>query len=227
MAEAFLYPTTPEAQATESSIVRYDFDPRKSARMIESLGFTKGGDNFYRDSGGQQLRIEIRATSGEANPKTMYGAGEYLQRVGVAIDPVVIPLQLVDDQRYRATFPGLIVNGGPADTGLEDFHSNQARVPETNFSGRNRSRYMNPELDVLIDRYLTTIPFAARMEPARQITRHVTENLPALPLFFDTWPSATASRLTNVGVSANGGYLTWNAYEWDVTPAASSGRGRG
>ena len=37
------------------------------------------------------------------------------------------------------------------------------------------------------------------MQPARSITQHVTENLPALPLFFDTWPSATSSRLENVG----------------------------
>ena len=54
---------------------------------------------------------------------------------------------------------------------------------------------MNPQLDVLIDRYLTTIPFDERMEAAKQITQHVTENLPALPLFFDTWPSATSPRL--------------------------------
>jgi ABC-type transport system substrate-binding protein len=171
---------------------------------------------MYRDPGGQQLRVEIRATSGEANPKTMYAAADYLQRVGIAVDQVVIPLQLVDDQRYRATFPGLIVNGGPADTGLEDFHSRQARLPENNFTGRNRSRYSNPQLDTLVDRYLTTIPFDARMDAAREIVRHETENLPAIPLFFDTWPSATAARISNVGVSANQGFMTWNVSEWDI-----------
>ena len=98
---------------------------------------------------------------------------------------------------------------------MEDFQTSQARLPENGFAGRNRSRYMNPQLDVLIDRYLTTIPFDERMEAAKQITQHVTENLPALPLFFDTWPSATSPRLNNVGVSANGGMMTWNVNTWE------------
>ncbi len=216
IAEQFIYPSTPEARATESSIVRYDFDPRKSVQMIESLGYVRGADGFFRDVGGQQLRLEIRATAGEANPKTMYAAAAALEKVGVAIEPVIIPIQFNDDQRYRATFPGFIVNGGPADTGLDDFHSAQARLPENGYSGRNRSRYQNPQLDGFIDRYLTTIPFETRMEFARQITRHVTENLPALPLFFDTWPSATSARLLNVGVSANLGMSTWNVHTWEL-----------
>ena len=141
---------------------------------------------------GKQLRLEIRATSGEANPEDDVCRGRLVPAAGHrGRSTVMIPLQLVDDQKYRATFPGLIVNGGPAETGLDDFHSNQARLPENNYAGRNRSRYVNPELDALIDHYLTTIPFDARMDTAREITRHLTENLPALPLFFDSWPSAT------------------------------------
>jgi hypothetical protein len=54
------------------------------------------------------------------------------------------------------------------------------------------------------------------MDAARQIARHVTENLPILPLFFDTWPGAASERLVNVGASANNGQATWNAHEWDI-----------
>jgi hypothetical protein len=88
-------------------------------------------------------------------------------------------LQLVDDQEYRSNFPAFIVNGSPADDNLEAWHSNQSRLPETRYRGSNRSRYMNAELDAAIVRYQTTIPFGPRMEAAREITRHVTENLPA------------------------------------------------
>jgi ABC-type transport system substrate-binding protein len=126
-------------------------------------------------------------------------------------------LQLVNDQQYRATFPGLIVNGGGGDADqLETNHSREARVPETNFTGSNRSRYSNAELDAIIDRYVTTIPFDARMDLARQIAHHVTENLPILPLIFDTWPGAVSGRMMNVTASQNNGMSTWNAHEWDV-----------
>jgi ABC-type transport system substrate-binding protein len=217
VAHGLVYPTLVEGRETERAIVRYDYDQRRAAQIIEGLGYTKASDGFYRDASGQQLRLEIRATQGEINPKTMFAVADFLQRLGVAIDPVIIPLQLVSDQQYRATFPGLIVNGGGGDADeLEQSHSSRARLPETNYTGGNRSRYMNAEMDALIDRYVTTIPFEERMEAARQITRHVTENLPTLPLFFDTWPGAAAPRIVNVGASANNGRSTWNAHLWDV-----------
>lgn len=217
VAHHFIYPNLPEARATESALVRYEYDPRRAAQLMEGLGYAKGGDGFYRDAAGQQLRIEIRTTQSEINPKSMSAVADYLQRLGIAIDPVIIPVQLVSDQRYRASFPGLIVNGGPANaSNLEDFHSSQARVPENNFSGSNRARYMHPEMDTLVERYQTTIAFDARMEVARQIVRHTTENLPVVPLFFDSWPSAAAARLVNVGPSANSGESTWNVHQWDV-----------
>jgi peptide/nickel transport system substrate-binding protein len=146
VANGLVYPTLVEGRETERAIVRYDYDQRRAAQMIEGLGYTRDSDGFYRDAGGQQLRLEIRATQGEINPKTMFAVADFLQRVGVAIDPVIIPLQLVSDQQYRATFPGLIVNGGGGDADeLEQSHSSRARLPETNYTGGNRSRYMNPE----------------------------------------------------------------------------------
>jgi peptide/nickel transport system substrate-binding protein len=216
-ADHFIYPTVPEYRATESALVKYEFDPRRSQQIMESLGYAKGGDGFYRDGSSQQLRIEVRTTQGEINPKTQAAVADYLERAGFAMDQVIIPLQLVSDQKYRATFPGLIVNGGGADaSNLEDFHSSQARLPENNYSGQNRARYFNPEMDALIERYQTTIPFEARMDAARQITRTVTENLPVLPLFFDSWPGAVAARLSGVQASANMGRSTWNVQEWQL-----------
>jgi len=216
-ADHFIYPTLPEYRATESAVVKYDFDVRRSAQLLEGLGYVKGADGFYRDAGGQPLRLEIRTTQGEINPKTLAAVADYLERAGIGMDQVIIPLQLASDQRYRATFPALIVNGGGADaSNLEEIHSSQARLPENNYSGQNRGRCMNAELDSFIERYQTTIPFEARMDAARQITRHVTENLPVLPLFFDSWPGAVASRLSNVQASANMGRSTWNVHEWEL-----------
>jgi len=210
-------PTLRDGQEIDSSLVKYEFDPRKSAQMIEALGYTKGSDGFYHDAAGQLLKIEIRTTQSEINPKTMFASSDFLKRAGIEIDPVIIPLQLVNDQKYRSAFPGMIVNGGgQGEDPLGSFHSREARTPENNYAGSNRSRYMNPQLDALTDRYLTTIAYGPRMDLAREISRHVTENLPILPLIFDTWPSAASGKLVNVGASQNGGMSTWNAHEWDV-----------
>jgi peptide/nickel transport system substrate-binding protein len=216
VANGLVYPTLVEGNESERAAARYEYDPRRTAQLVEGLGYTKGADGFYRDAAGQQLRTEIRATQSEINPKTMSAVAEYLQRVGIGIDQVIIPVQLVNDQQYRATFPGLIVNGGGGAAGeLENFHSSKVRMAETNYAGSNRAGYRNPQLDSLIDRYLTTIPMEPRMELAREITQHVTENLPQLPLFFDSWPGAASSRLVNARAASDGAQ-TWNVREWDV-----------
>ena len=215
-ANGMVYPTIVEGRETEPAAVRYEFDPKKAVQMLDGLGLSKGSDGFYRDPTGQPMRMEIRATNGEINPKTMFAVADYLQRVGLAIDTVVIPLQLVNDQEYRAKFPGLIVNGGGGGAAeLEAVHSRNIRTAETNYSGANRAGYRDAEMDSLIDRYTTSIPMPQRMELARQITKNATENLPVLPLFFDAWPGAAAARMINAA-AAGDTTQTWNTQDWDV-----------
>lgn len=216
IAHGVVYPTTVEGREAEAAATRYDYDPRKSAQLIEGMGMTKGPDGYYRDPQGQPMKIEVRATNSEINTKTMYTASDSLQRAGLAMDPVVIPVQLVNDQEYRAKFPGLIVNGGGGGpTELETFHSSKVRTAETGYSGANRAGYRSAELDAIIDRYTVTIDIRPRMELVRQITRHMTENLPQLPLFFDTWPGAASPRLLNARAASDGAQ-TWNIHLWDV-----------
>ncbi len=216
MAHGVIYPTLAEGKAAEPSAVRYDFDPRRAQQLIESLGMTKGGDGLYRDPSGQPMKIEVRATNSDINTKTLLSVSDYLQRVGLAIDQVVIPGQLVSDQEYRAKFSGLIINGGGGGaTELENFHSAKVRTAESRYTGGNRAGYRNPEVDALIDRYTMTIPFGPRAELVKQITRHVTENLPQLPLFFDTWPGAASPKLVNARAASDGSQ-TWNIHLWDL-----------
>ena len=87
-------------------------------------------------------------------------------------------------------------------------------IPQNRFVGGNRSRYMNPELDGLIDRYLATIPFAPRMQALGGIVHHVSDQLNVIGLFYDLRTTLVSNRLRNVTAQ----YPTWNAHEWELTP---------
>src|SRR5205807_5931219 len=62
VAHGVVYPTLAEGTETDSAVVRYEYDPRRAAQLVESFGYTKGPDNMYRDPRGIPLKIEIRAT---------------------------------------------------------------------------------------------------------------------------------------------------------------------
>ncbi len=217
IAHVFVAPDEPEYPAIEPAVVKYPYDPRAAAQMIEQLGYSKGADGVYRDGSGQRLEVELRATAGDLNQKTMFGVASYWQRLGLAPETVAIPPQRASDLEYRATFPGFSVQrqGGELSF-MENFHSSQARTRENRFAGSNNTRYMSPELDAIIDSYLRTIPEAERMAVAREGVRHITENVVEFPLFYDTQPALIANKLVNVYAARGNTQTAWNAHEWDV-----------
>ncbi len=218
VAHIFLSPSEPEYAEWAQGLVTYEYDPRRATQEIEALGYSRGGDGIFRDATGQRLSVEIRTVSTDINQKIMLTLGDSWQRIGVGVEPNVVPPQRQRDLPYRATFPAFDMQRQPSqvDT-LYNLYSYESRLPETNFVGRNYSRYMSPQLDALLDRYFTTVAWPARMEVGRQIAHHVTEQLVWLDLFYDAQPVMVSARLKNVTVGkAAGAQDSWNAHEWDV-----------
>jgi len=221
--DSILNPSEREYEPTRSSAVRYDYDPRLATQTIADLGFARGADGVFREANGERLTIHIHSVaSGEDNEKSMLSAADYFQRVGLATETVTIPLQRQNDREYRATIPGFdLAGGGGGDTSyFERLRSSQAPVPENNFVGRNKVRYMNPELDGLIERFFLTVPWDARMEALRPIVHHISDQVVIIQLFYTANPTMVADRIRNVSESLSTyAVVSWNAHEWDVTGA--------
>lgn len=199
---------------TLPSVVRYGYDPRGAAQLLEELGYTKGPDGLFRDRAGKPLTSEARASPSPAiHTKSLFPVVDYRQRLGVIIDSVVIPVQRASDAEYRATHPSFEVVRQPNGPGaVERLHSAQAPLPHNRFAGGNRSRYMNPGFDGLIDQYVSTIPWEPRMQVLGQIMRHISDQLNVMGLFYDLRTTLVTNRLEQVSAQ----YPTWNAHEWEL-----------
>lgn len=215
---SLLNPNQAQYQDVESRIIRYEYDPRKAAMMIESLGYVRGADGF-RDATARKLAVEIRTSKGDdLQEKSMFASADYWQRVGVGVDPVVVPPERSRDAEYRQTFPAFDLKRQPNDVdAFKRMHSSQTPLPETRFVGTNFSRYVNSELDALIDRYFATIPKEDRVQVVGQIAQHIAEQLNLMGLFYQAEPSMIANRLQNIVVKKVGGSTHMgNAHEWDI-----------
>jgi len=203
----------------EAGVIRYDYDPRRAAQLLEGLGLSKGADGFYQDASGQRLAaLEVRAPGeDDESEKVVFATVDGWQRLGIASEVNIVPRQLVANREYRATRPGLLIQGG--NHGLDSlirFQGNTIPSAATNWVGGNGSNYASPELDALYDRYLTTIPMRERAQVVNQILRHYNEWLPYLPLYKTVEPTMIANRLLNVYPSNSWATQAWNAHEWDV-----------
>lgn len=230
LVEAIMYGITNVADTTvgpnqvdypeiESSVVRYPYDPSRTAQLLAELGYTKGADGSYADSSGAKLQVEARATAQlDYQPKTLAAVADYWRRAGITVDEIVVPNQQVPDREYRHTRPGFEVLGLNNDPdNFQIFHSSRTPLPSNAFSGLNRSRYMNPEYDALVDRYLETISRPERLQVEREIVHHLSDQLVFMGLFYTTTHSLIGNRVKNS--TARGPLSTdaWNGEQWELS----------
>jgi ABC-type transport system substrate-binding protein len=223
VAHSYLNPGQAEYREIESRLPRFEYDPRRATQLVEGLGYSRGADGWFRDPTGQQLEIEVRSAPADSAAKAAASVADSWQRVGIGATTVQATGRLAPDPEAEAAFPGFAIVGQPKDiAGLRFLHSAGARLPENQFRAPapNWSRYMNAELDGLIDRYFQTIPVPDRTAVLGRIIRHVAEQLPVMGTYYDGQPDAFAHRLVNVSTrvagAAAGTHPSWNAHEWDV-----------
>ncbi len=215
-----ILPDQPRFAPIIARVPKYEYDPTRAMQLIEGLGYSRGPDGMLVDTARRPLPpVEIRApATADLQLDLMHTISDYWQRIGVPTDLVPVPLSRNQDREYRSTRPAYYVVGGPG--GLEGiprlFPSSEIPSPRTRWAGNNASRWSNPEMDELVERYLVTIPERERMEVVERIMRLANEELPLYPLFFNVEPTMIAHRLANVGGRSSPGTQAWNAHEWDV-----------
>jgi peptide/nickel transport system substrate-binding protein len=196
-----------------SQVVRYDYNPQRAGQVLEELGYVRDAERILRDASGQRLTLEVRATTSPViHTKTMFPVADYWQRLGIAAEPLVVPIQRSNDLEYTANFPSFFVVRQPlGSANLDRFRGSEARLPPR-YNGRNQSRYNSPELEELIDRLLVTIPRDGRTQVMGQIVHHVSNELNAMGLFYDVRTMLVSNRLENVPVENS----AWNIHLWNL-----------
>jgi len=218
---SYVGPRAPFYREIEPSIGKYEYDPRKAADLVQSLGYSRGADGGLRDSAGQKLSVEIRTTPAEnqSHRKVNLSVGDYWQRIGVGVDPLFYTTGPAFDAEWRATFPAFELRDGPNQLTRigDELHSRNAATPERRFLGGNAGRHIDPTYDGLIDRMQVTVPMAERVRVIAEIMRHETENVALMPLIYSAEPILIGARIKNVnaGSEDNTG-VAWNAHLWDL-----------
>ncbi|RLC78027.1 MAG: hypothetical protein DRI61_10520 [Chloroflexi bacterium] len=75
-----------------ATLTTYEYSPTKAANLLTELGYVKGPDGFWRDSGGNLLKLEIKAPSGwsdwVAGAEAIAG---YLITFGITTEVTTVP----------------------------------------------------------------------------------------------------------------------------------------
>ena len=212
IAHTYIGPDWREFSEIDPVTMKYPFDLQRSAQLMQEAGFRRGSDGAYQDSTGNRLSVEIRAPRTDINLKSSYAVQSYWRQAGIGSEVAEIPPQRTNEREYRSSFPGVeLIRPGAQVDSFTSIRSNNIPTAASNWAGGNRQRFASPELDAIIERYLTTIPTTQRMEALKDAVRFTSDQLLWLGVIFDAPVRFTANRLKNVPAGVG-----WQSHEWEV-----------
>jgi ABC-type transport system substrate-binding protein len=149
--------------------------------------------------------------------KTAETVSNQWRNLGIQVRTEVVPQSRAGVLEYRATRPGFVFSR--RGTGMENlllFQTRELPLAENRYAGKNLSRYSNPEMDTLVDRYFAAVIPAERTQVLAQVMHHMSDQLPIMTLFYDTEPSLVSNRIINYGGKPGASTGAWNVDQWDV-----------
>lgn len=207
-----------EYEPIQDAIVRYEYDPRKAAQLLEEVGYHKGGAGIYEDSAGRRLAFEHWGIQEEQERvRATFVVTDFWKKLGLDVEPNIIPAARSRDRELGATFPAFMVRGVPGSYSvLESFyHGKNIPTAENGWRGNNRARYVSGELDAAIDRFSATIPFQPRVQVLKDVVRQQSEQAVWMGLFYAVYNTMVSNKLQGVTPGSNRA-KAFNAHLWDV-----------
>jgi peptide/nickel transport system substrate-binding protein len=167
---------------------KYPYDLRQSEQLMAQLGFSKGADGMYVGPTGRLTPEVLGLAEGQEGQETTIVV-DFLRRGGFDAQLRLVPSALINQSdEMKATFPAWRTNYTPTNRslGAERLLGSRAAAPENRWAGTNKTGWSHPEHDRLYDAWTKALDRDERNRLIVQIARIESEELPYIPLYFNT-----------------------------------------
>jgi peptide/nickel transport system substrate-binding protein len=183
----------------------YAFDVAKAKQLMDESGLKDP------DGDGPQPRfskpIVFKVSGSSVAAKNYAGVIQnYLKNVGIPVTIETAELNTLFDELRRGNFQifyGQWVGGNQDPIFLKDLFAT-SEIPTEARASRNRSRYSNKELDVMLDEAVNTFDREKARQLYVQIQEIVSRDVPVLPLWYQANIVIAKKTVGNIKVDASG-----------------------
>jgi peptide/nickel transport system substrate-binding protein len=182
-----LLPTELYTQEVDRAISKYPHDVNRAAQLLTEAGFSRGADGFYTSVEGR-FRPEVRTIAGGQIEREMTILADAYRRSGVDAQEFVVPAAQSSDGQVLASFPALFSgksNTDDTDGGLDKLLSDKIPRADNRWSGSALGGYASTEFDRLYNVFSTALSRAAREQAIVDMSRMVSEELSAIPMYYN------------------------------------------
>lgn len=218
MSEVPLIPPSVDYYPTvEREAAKYPLNPTQAQSLLTEAGYVRGGDGVWVSPTGGRLSFPLITSASSQNEAEIAILAAGWRQAGIDVAESIMSVAQAQSGEARSTYPGiqsLSIPLGP-DT-LASMNTAGISRPANRWSGRNRGGWSNAEFDRLSDTFSTTLDQDERIRLITQMVRIYSDELPAIPLFFNPIPVAHVAALTGPQVVAPDAEIAWNIHQWEL-----------
>jgi len=187
-------PIPPESWAYNVKLKKYPFDPDKAMQLLSEAGWHDNDNDGIREKNGLALEFTMLSHQNESIQQMITIIQQQLKPIGIRMK-----IKIVEWSVYLNTFVAkrnfdMCVTRGAESVLTPDlsfeFHSSQIHDTEYNWAN-----YINPELDRLIEKSLTTFDQEKQKQYLYQAQEIISEDVPVIYLFMRNSMVATNKRV--------------------------------
>lgn len=205
---AFHFSSPVDDWYTESpkDITLYPYSRAKAAKLLDQAGWKMGKDG-YRYKDGKKLSLTL---SGVADKKMNEYIEVYLQnswkQVGIDVNIKNSPARVLFGEIIRKRHFEMVYYANvmaPNDMGRERYHSDMIPSSVNGWAGSNRSGWVNHNVDAWMNEAVREFNAKKRVTLMHKILKAYTDDLPALPLYYQSNTSVIPIGLKNYNMSGH------------------------
>lgn len=182
---------------------KYDFDVEKAKKLLDEAGLTdKDGDGMR-----EMEKVIFKISSGsKATQNYSVVIQSQLKEIGVPVEIESLEFQTMLTQVKQGQFvmtTGRWVGGNQDPIFLKDLFAS-TEIPDEKRASRNRGRYINKEVDDLLEKALTELDKEKAKEYYVKAQEIISDDLPLFPLWYPNNLIVAKENVKNINMNASG-----------------------
>ncbi|HZU42369.1 MAG TPA: ABC transporter substrate-binding protein [Terriglobales bacterium] len=187
----------PQSWAYDPNVTKYDYDPARARQILDGAG--------YPEVNGVRFHLTMKTSTEESSRLMAAVLQQQLREVGIALDIRTFEFATFfsDVQKGAYQMYSLRWIGGNQDPDIFEYAFASSRIPP---KGANRSYYMNPRLDALIDQARQEIDQAKRKAIYAEVQQILARDLPYINLWYFDNVLVHSTRVSHLELIPSGNY---------------------
>ena len=193
----------PEESWAYAPGMKYDYNPEKAKQLLDEAGFRDTNGDGVREM--PKIAFKISSGNSAVSQYTQFIQNQ-LAEVGIPVEIESLEFQTMLSQLQKGQYQmttGRWVGGNQDPIFLRDLFAS-SEIPSEKRASRNRSRYMNQQVDELLDKAVNTTDRAQAKEFYVQAQQSISNEVPMLPLWYPSNMVVANKRVGNIKVNASG-----------------------